>query len=142
MRILGLDYGTKTVGVALSDERGVIAEPLLTITRERPTKLRKTYAQIEAIITEKEVEKIVIGLPMLLNGDEGERAEATRTFASDLARRTGLPVLFVDERLTTTEAMRILADTGVAGSGRKQYVDKMAAAIILQNYLDGAAARE
>ncbi|MGN0435308.1 MAG: Holliday junction resolvase RuvX [Wujia sp.] len=136
MRIIGLDFGTKTVGVAISDENGIIAQPLLTIERKHATKLRQTYAQIEEIIKENQVDRIVLGLPKNMNNTEGERAEATREFKEALERRTGLPVILVDERLTTVEADRILSATGVACSARKEHIDKMAAAIILQNYLD------
>ena len=137
MRVMGLDYGDKTVGVALSDALLITAQPLVTIERERWNKLRKTYQQLEAIIAENEVEKIVVGKPLNMNGTEGERVERTRAFIEELSKRTGLEVVEVDERLTTVEADRILADTGVAASGRKEYIDKMAAAIILQSYLDG-----
>lgn len=136
MRVIGLDFGTKTVGVALSDEAGIIAQPLVTIERKHAGKLRQTYAQIERIIDEQDVGAIVLGYPKNMNNTEGERAEATKQFMEDLERRTGLPVILVDERLTTVEADRILEETGVAVSARKSYIDKMAAAIILQNYLD------
>lgn len=136
MRILGLDYGTKTVGVALSDETGLIAQPYETIERKNPTKLRQTYARIEAIISQENVGKIVLGYPKNMNNTEGERAEATKLFQADLERRTGLLVVLMDERLSTVSANRILEATGVAHSARKTYIDKMAAAIILQNYLD------
>lgn len=136
MRIIGLDYGTKTVGVALSDENEIIASPHTTIERKHPTKLRQTYAQIEDIIREYGVELIVVGYPKNMNNTEGERVAATKSFAEDLERRTGLSVVFVDERLTTMQADRILDATGVALSARKEHIDKMAAAIILQNYLD------
>ena len=137
MRVMGLDYGDKTVGVALSDALLITAQPLVTIERERWNKLRKTYQQLDAIIAENEVEKIVVGKPLNMNGTEGERVERTRAFIEELSKRTGLEIVEVDERLTTVEADRILADTGVAASGRKEYIDKMAAAIILQSYLDG-----
>ena len=137
MRIMGLDYGDKTVGVAVSDELLITAQPVTTVERERSNKLRKTYQQLEAIIEEYEVEKIVIGKPLNMNGTEGERVEKTRAFSDELKKRTGLEIVEVDERLTTTEADRILEDTGVALSGRKAHIDKMAAAIILQTYLDG-----
>ena len=137
MRIMGLDYGDKTVGVAVSDELLITAQPVTTVERERSNKLRKTYQQLEAIIEEYEVEKIVIGKPLNMNGTEGERVEKTRAFSDELKKRTGLEIVEVDERLTTTEADRILDDTGVAHSGRKAHIDKMAAAIILQTYLDG-----
>lgn len=136
MRILGLDYGTKTVGVALSDETELIAQPYETICRKSPTKLRQTLARIEAIIEQENVGKIVLGYPKNMNNTEGERAEATKLFQADLERRTGLSVVLVDERLSTVSANRILEETGVAHSARKTYIDKMAAAIILQNYLD------
>lgn len=136
MRILGLDYGTKTVGVAVSDESGLIAQPYMTIERKHPTKLRQTYARIEEIIVKEDIGKIVLGYPKNMNNTEGERAEATKLFQADLERRTGLTVVLMDERLTTISADRILEATGVAKSARKTYIDKMAAAIILQNYLD------
>lgn len=138
MRTIGLDYGTKTVGVAISDEMGLIAQPLETIERKAANKLRQTLARIEAIIVEQSVDTIVLGFPKNMNNTEGERAEATRAFQADLERRTGLPVVLVDERLTTVEADRILEETGVAHSARKEHIDKMAAAIILQSYLDRA----
>ena len=137
MRIMGLDYGTKTVGVALSDAMLMIAQPYETITRERPAQLRKTLQRLEAIIKEQEVGEIVLGLPKNMNNTEGERAAATREFQEMLERRTLLPVYRQDERLTTIEADRILEETGVAHSARKEHIDKIAAAIILQTYLDG-----
>ncbi|MBR6403591.1 MAG: Holliday junction resolvase RuvX [Eubacterium sp.] len=137
MRIMGLDYGDKTVGVAVSDELLITAQPVTVIERERSNKLRKTYQQLEELIGQYEVEKIVVGKPLNMNGTEGERVEKTRVFCDELNRRTGLEIIEVDERLTTTEADRILEETGVAHSGRKAHIDKMAAAIILQTYLDG-----
>ena len=137
MRILGLDYGSKTVGVALSDATCLIAQPLETIERKQENKLRQTYARIEALVVEHDVDKIV--LPKMMNNTEGPRVQATREFAENLERRTGLPIIFEDERLTTVEANRILEETGVCVSGRKEHIDKMAAAIILQSYLDREA---
>lgn len=139
MRILGLDYGQKTVGVALSDENAIIAQPLETIERKHENKLRQTYARIEAIIEEYCVGKIVVGLPKMMNNTEGVRVELTKEFAENLERRTGMEIIFEDERLTTVEANRILEDTGVPVSARKEHIDKMAAAIILQSYLDREA---
>ncbi len=133
---MGLDYGTKTVGVALSDELFITAQPFETIVREKANKLRKTLARIEEIIAAEGVTKIVLGLPKNMNNTLGERAEATNEFREMLERRTGLPVILVNERLTTVEADRILEETGVAQYERKEHIDKMAAAIILQNYLD------
>ena len=137
MRVMGLDYGDKTVGVAVSDELGITAQPITTIERERATKLRKTYQEIEKLIEEYRVTLIVVGKPVSMNGTEGERVELTRAFEEELRRRTGLEIVEVDERLTTAQADRILEETGVAHSRRKDYIDKMAAAIILQTYLDG-----
>ncbi len=137
MRVMGLDYGDKTVGVAISDELLITAQPIETVERERTNKLRKTYQRIEALIAEYEVEKIVIGKPLNMNGTEGDRVELTEAFADELSRRTGLEIIWIDERLTTVQADRILEETGVAYSARKEHIDKMAAAIILQTYLDG-----
>ena len=93
MRIMGLDYGDKTVGVAVSDELLITAQPVTTIERERSNKLRKTYQQLEAIIEEYKVEKIVIGKPLNMNGTEGERVEKTRAFSEELKKRTGLEIV-------------------------------------------------
>ena len=143
MRVLGLDYGTKTVGVAVSDPLEITAQPLETIERKSAGKLRQTLARIEAIIEEygaagqqEKIEKIVLGYPRNMNNTEGDRCEATVSFKNDLERRTGLEVVLWDERLTTVEAERILMDSGVRRENRKTYIDKMAAAVILQNYLD------
>ena len=133
MRIIGLDYGTKTVGVAVSDALMITAQPLETIERKSANKLRQTLARIESIIEEYQAERIVLGYPKNMNNTIGERAEATEQFKEDLERRTGLEVILWDERLSTVEAERILMDTGVRRENRKQYVDKMAAAVILQN---------
>ncbi len=139
MRVLGLDYGTKTVGVAISDELLITAQPLLTIERKSENKLRQTYAKIESIIEEYGgVDKIVLGYPKNMNNTLGERAEATEEFKEALFRRTGIEVILWDERLSTVEAERVLMDSGVRRENRKQYIDKMAAAVILQNYLDAA----
>ena len=136
MRILGLDYGTKTVGVAISDELGLTAQPVMTIERKSENKLRKTLAKIEEIIEEYGVSFVVLGYPKNMNNTEGPRAIATKEFKEHLERRTGLTVYLQDERLTTIESERILMESGVRREHRKEYVDKMAAAIILQSYLD------
>ncbi len=139
MRIIGLDYGTKTVGVAISDELLITAQPLETIERKSANKLRQTYARIEEIITEYGAEKIVLGYPKKTDNTAGERAEATESFKADLERRTGLEIILWDERFSTISAERVLMDAGVRRENRKQFVDKMAASVILQNYLDFAA---
>ena len=135
-RILGLDYGTKTVGVALSDELHITAQPLETITRKDANKLRKTYARIEELVKEYDVEKIVLGLPKNMNNTEGERCEKTLEFKEMLERRTSLPVTLWDERLTTVSADRAMIEGNIRREDRKQYVDKLAAVFILQGYLD------
>ncbi|MCI9435871.1 MAG: Holliday junction resolvase RuvX [Lachnospiraceae bacterium] len=136
MRIMGLDFGSKTVGVAVSDELFITAQGVEIIRRKEENKLRRTLARIEELIETYEVEEIVLGLPKNMNASEGIRAELTREFCEKLERRTGLPVTLWDERLTTVEAGKILMESGVRREERKEYVDKIAAVLILQNYLD------
>ncbi len=136
MRIMGLDFGSKTVGVAVSDELFITAQGVEIIRRKEENKLRRTLARIEELIEMYEVEEIVLGLPKNMNASEGIRAELTREFCEKLERRTGLPVTLWDERLTTVEAGKILMESGVRREERKEYVDKIAAVLILQNYLD------
>ncbi|MCM1495004.1 MAG: Holliday junction resolvase RuvX [Bacteroides sp.] len=136
MRILGLDYGTKTVGVAISDALMLTAQPVETITRKSAGKLRQTLARIEAIIEEYGVEQIVLGYPKNMNNTVGERAEASEAFQEALERRTGLEVVLWDERLTTAESERVLMAGGVRRENRKAVIDQMAAVLILQSYLD------
>ena len=136
MRIMGLDYGAKTVGVAISDEMLLIAQPVETIKRERAGKLRQTLARIETLMKEYDVEKVVIGLPKKLNNEEGDRCDKTREFGDMVERRSGLEVVYQDERLTTVAADAVLAEGGVRKENRKEYIDKVAASIILQGYLD------
>ena len=136
MRLMGLDYGSKTVGVAISDPLGITAQGIETITRKDENKLRKTCARIEALIEEYQVEKIVIGLPKHMNNDIGIRAEKSMEFAEMLKRRTGLEVQMWDERLTTMEAERTLIESNIRREDRKKYIDKIAAVFILQGYLD------
>ncbi|CCX74770.1 putative Holliday junction resolvase [Dorea sp. CAG:105] len=133
---MGLDYGSKTVGVAISDPLGITAQGIETITRKDENKLRKTCARIEALIEEYQVEKIVIGLPKHMNNDIGIRAEKSMEFAEMLKRRTGLEVQMWDERLTTMEAERTLIENNIRREDRKKYIDKIAAVFILQGYLD------
>lgn len=136
MRIMGLDYGTKTVGVAVSDPLGITAQAIETITRKEENKLRKTCARIEALIAEYGVERIVLGFPKHMNNDIGERAEKALEFRDMLARRTGLEVVMWDERLTTVSAERTLMESGVRRENRKKHIDQIAAVFILQGYLD------
>lgn len=136
MRILGLDYGSKTVGVAVSDSLGITAQGVSTIWRKQENKLRQTLAQIEKLVEDYQVERIVLGYPKNMNNTVGERALKSLEFKEMLERRTGLPVVMWDERLTTVEANRTLMESGVRRENRKQYLDELAAIFILQSYLD------
>lgn len=136
MRIMGLDYGSKTVGVAISDPLLVTAQGIETITRKEENKLRRTCARIEELIREYQVEKIVLGLPKHMNNDIGDRAKQSLMFGEMLKKRTGLEVIMWDERLTTVEAERTLIENRVRREDRKKYIDKIAAVFILQGYLD------
>lgn len=138
MRILGLDYGSKTVGVAVSDLLGMTAQPVETVTRKEENKLRKTCARIEELIQEYGVTKIVLGLPKHMNDEIGERAEKAIAFGEMLKRRTGLEIILWDERLTTVEAEQTLIECNVRREDRKKYIDQVAAVFILQGYLDSA----
>lgn len=139
MRIMGLDYGSKTVGVAVCDPLGITAQAVETITRKEENKLRKTLARIQEIAEEYGVEKIVLGYPKNMNNTLGERAEKTEELKAALERRTGLPVILWDERLTTIAAERVLLESGVRREHRKKSVDQIAAVMILQGYLDRQA---
>jgi len=136
MRIMGLDFGSKTVGVAISDQLLITAQPKEIIRRKEENKLRQTLARIEQLISENDVEKIVLGLPKNMNATEGARVEATYEFKEKLERRTGLPVVVWDERLTTVAAERAMMESGIRRENRKDYVDMIAAVLILQGYLD------
>ncbi len=136
MRILGLDYGSKTVGVAVSDPLGLTAQRLDTIWRKQENKLRQTLAHIKELVDEYQIEQIVLGYPKNMNNTVGERAEKALEFKEMLEKRTGLTVIMWDERLTTVEADRTLMEAGVRRENRKQYLDGLAAVFILQGYLD------
>ena len=136
MRILGLDFGTKTVGVAVSDPLLITAQGVEIIRRKAPTKLRQTLARIEELVGEYGVEKIVLGYPKNMNNTEGERCERTQEFKEMLEKRTGLEVVLWDERLTTVSADNAMMEMGIRRENRKEYVDEIAAIFILQGYLD------
>ena len=133
---MGLDYGTKTVGVAVSDPLGLTAQAIETIVRKEENKLRKTCAHIEELIVQYDVEKIILGFPKHMNNDIGERAEKSLEFRDMLHRRTGLEVVMWDERLTTVEAERTLIESNIRRENRKKHIDQIAAVFILQGYLD------
>ena len=137
LRILGLDYGSKTVGVAMTDPMGITVQPFKTILRDRESKLRKTLSEIQKIVEDYDVEKIVVGLPLNMDDTEGERARETRTFVEKLKLRVTVPVEFTDERLTTMEAAEILDESGIKRSEQKRVIDQVAAQLILEQYLRG-----
>ena len=141
MRVLGLDYGSKTVGVAVSDPLGLTAQGVETVWRKQENKLRRTLARIEEIISEYQVTEIVLGYPKNMNNTVGERAEKSLEFKEMLEKRTGLPVVMWDERLTTVAADKAMMEAGIRRENRKDYVDMIAATLILQGYLDAAAHR-
>ena len=133
-RVLALDLGAATIGLALSDPLGITAQPIEPLRCVGP---RKDINRLAEIIEEREVGKVVIGLPLLLSGDEGTAAQQSREFADRLSRRLpGLDVEFWDERLTTVEAERLLVSADVRRKKRKRVVDTLAAVLILQGYLD------
>lgn len=136
MRILGLDFGTKTVGVAVSDELLLTAQGVEIIRRKAPGKLRQTLARIEELSEQYQADRIVLGYPKNMNNTEGERCEKTKEFQADLERRIGKEVILWDERLTTVAANRTMMETGIRREHRKDYVDEIAAVFILQGYLD------
>lgn len=139
MRIMGLDYGSKTIGVAVSDPLGLTAQGVEIIRREEENKLRKSLRRVEELVKEYEVEEIVLGFPKNMNNTIGERAEKSLQLKETLERRLRLPVVMWDERLTTVEANRTLMETGVRRENRGKYVDMIAAVFILQGYLDAKA---
>ncbi|MCC8080739.1 MAG: Holliday junction resolvase RuvX [Lachnospiraceae bacterium] len=136
MRIMGLDFGSRTVGVAVSDPLFLTAQGVEIIRRKSPGKLRQTLARIDELIQEYEIGRIVLGYPKHMNNTEGERCEKTAEFRDMLIKRTGLDVILVDERLTTVMAERTMMEGGIRRENRKEYVDKLAAVFILQSYLD------
>lgn len=136
MRIMGLDFGSKTVGVAITDPLMITAQGIEIIRRKEENKLRRTLARIEELIVEYGVTKIVLGLPKNMNDTDGERVRLSMEFKEMLERRTGLPVEMWDERLTTVEAHNIMIEAGIRREDRKDYVDMIAAQLILEGYME------
>ncbi len=133
MRVMGLDVGTKTIGVAVSDELGFTAQGVTTVRRVGP---KKDIEALKVIADERQVELIVVGLPLNLDGSEGPRAKACRTFGEAVTAGTGLPAIYWDERLTTVAAERALLEGDVSRAKRKKVIDQVAATLILQGWLD------
>ena len=136
LRVMGLDYGSKTVGIAISDLLGVTAQPVETVFRKKENHLRRTLARIDELIEEYHISRIVVGNPIYEDGGIGERARLSAAFAEKLRERTHLPVLLWDERESTAFAERSLISQQVRREDRKKYVDQIAAVFILQGYLD------
>jgi putative holliday junction resolvase len=135
MRTMGLDVGSKTVGIALSDELGWTAQGLETLRINEEEKVFG-FDELGKIIKEYQVDKIVVGLPKNMNGTIGPRGEASQFFARELEERFGIPVILWDERLTTVAAERVLLEADLSRKKRKKVIDKMAAMMILQGYLN------
>ncbi len=135
MRILAIDYGTKRVGLALSDETGTIGQPLGFLPAEPAAKL---FDLLKKTVVERKAEEVVVGIPRNMNGTYGPAAEKAREFAAALQQIVAAPVKTWDERLTTVQANRFLIETGMRREKRKARVDQTAAAILLQSYLDRA----
>ena len=133
---MGLDYGSKTIGVAISDELGLTAQPFETIERSGENKLRRSLARISEIVKEKNIRKIVVGLPVNMSGENGERVALTLAFVEKLKSRVDVPIIMQDERLTTMEEDEILDESGVKKKDRKQFIDQIAAGIILREYME------
>lgn len=136
MRILGLDFGSKTIGVAVCDPFGWTAQGLEIIRREEENNLKKSIVRISELCREYAVESIVLGLPKNMNNTEGERVEKTLAFKKRLEKELKLPVELWDERLSTVAAERSLLEADLSRAKRKKVIDKMAAMYILQGYLD------
>ncbi|MBP3879548.1 MAG: Holliday junction resolvase RuvX [Lachnospiraceae bacterium] len=136
MRILGLDFGSKTVGVAVTDPLGITAQGVEIIRREKETHMRPTFRRIGELIDYYGVESIVLGLPLNMDDTMGDRAEKTLAFKEELERKFSLPVFLVDERLTTVEADLAMEEAGISRRDFKKYVDMIAAVLILRDYMN------
>jgi putative Holliday junction resolvase len=137
-RILALDLGKRRIGLALSDPLGITAQGLPTLER---TNIREDLSALERLIAQHEVALILVGHPLHMSGQEGRQAEHAREFAHRLGERTGIAVKLWDERLTTVEAQRVLKESGVSIAKRARAIDKLAAQILLESYLDAGAAQ-
>jgi putative holliday junction resolvase len=137
VRVLALDLGTKRIGVAVSDRNGTIASPLTVITRSG--RVADDHARIATLVAEEEAERVVVGLPLSLDGRSGPAAKAAQAETDLLAAALAVPVESFDERMTTVTAERALKEAGLRTEGRRRVVDKVAAAVILQAWLDRRA---
>ncbi len=137
-RVLGIDYGERRIGLALSDPLGLTAQPLQTL----PNREGKTVAVLVELARAHGVARWVVGLPRHMSGGEGSKAAEARAFGDRLAAASGLPVEYADERLTTLAVQRMLAETGMSGAKKRAVTDKLAAALILQTWLDRRRPRD
>lgn len=137
-RILGLDVGTRRIGIAVSDPLGLTAQGLPTMQRRNR---RFDQSELRRVVREYEVSEIVVGNPLRMSGQTGAQAEKMASFANQIRQELFLPVHLWDERLSTAEAHRLLDETGIRDARRKEVIDKMAAVLILQSFLDSRAAR-
>lgn len=135
-RIMGLDFGSVTCGVAISDELQITAQGIEVITRKHENKVRRTLARIEELVKEYEVDRIVLGYPKNMNNTVGDRAEKSEEFKEKLENRLGLEVILWDERLTTVSAHQVMMEGNMRREERAKIVDKVAAVFILQGYLE------
>ncbi len=136
MKIMGLDFGSKTCGVAMSDALLMTSQPVEIIRRDRESKIRKTLSRIEELVRENDVRLIVLGLPLNMDDSEGARAQLSRDFGERVKERTGVKVVMSDERLTTLESYEIMDRMGIAKEDRDAYVDMIAANVILQEFME------
>lgn len=141
-RILGLDFGSKTVGVAVSDPLGFTAQGLTIIRREKENHLRQTFRKLKELAEEYDIKAVVLGYPLNMDDSIGDRALRTLQFGEELRRRLRVPVFMHDERLTTVEADEVMTEMGVKREDFKKYVDKIASTIILQEWLDNHGSDE
>jgi putative Holliday junction resolvase len=139
MRALGIDLGSKRIGIAVSDRTGTIASPLVVL--QRSGSVRRDHAAIAALVVEEEAEMLVVGLPLNMNGTSGPAAKAAIAEAEALATVVGVPVITFDERRTTVTADRALMEARIGAQARRKLVDKVAAAVLLQTWLDSRAAQ-
>lgn len=137
-RVLGLDVGSKRIGIAVSDPLGVTAQGLATLQRQNK---RLDFEKLETLAREYSVAEVVVGFPLRMSGAEGTQAEKMRRFADELHARLHIPVHLWDERLTSAEANRLLRETDMSIQRRGQVVDQMAAVLILQSWMDGRSSR-
>lgn len=142
MRMMALDFGSVTVGVAMTDRLGITAQPAETITRKQENHLRRTCSRITELVSEHSIELIIVGLPLNMDGTEGERAQKSREFAEMIERRTGVKTILWDERLTTVAADELLDEMGIDPRERKKHIDAIAASIILQDYMNSGETHE